>query len=468
VGRITPLHKRDAVSEAKNYRPVTVLDNNSTTFELTVDDQFYDWISQFIPECQYGFLRDCGTVDYGALLAFKIQAVLEGRGEGILIALDVKGAFDRCWWARIKKKFKAAGMERKAVRLMYDYLLKRFIQVVANGKSSSKREIFSGVPQGAIWSPKIWDFDINEMHTAVSDFADVGCYADDIWMWYEITGDNKDIIIDVINQDLNNLAEWGVDNKTTFEPDKTAGVFYSRKRTHRFDQSLLENIEMQGWRVEFKSEIKITGFIFDEKLSWSSMIDKLAAKARVRLGAVSRLKPFLDAENLKTIYQMFVRSMLEYGNVLFMGAAETHLAKLDRIQGAAERIGGFTCEPLSLRREAAAVSLALKMLNGDCRRDLDKLKFLITDTPSCHRYNTKAAKSGIQLQPVTLSKYPLDSYSRGFMGALPSIWARLPHKLIRRGSEFGWRTITRACKKFIKNGYKEIYKCDNSDQSMVD
>ena len=37
------------------------------------------------------------------------------------------------------------------------------IQVVAGGKSSAKKEIFSGVPQGAKWSPKLWNFDIADM-----------------------------------------------------------------------------------------------------------------------------------------------------------------------------------------------------------------------------------------------------------------------------------------------------------------
>ena len=42
----------------------------------------------------------------------------------------------------------------------------------------------------------------------------------------------------------------------------------------------------------------------------------------------------------------------------------THLAKLDRVQKSAERIGGFKIESLGSRREAVAVSLALDLLDG--------------------------------------------------------------------------------------------------------
>ena len=57
---------------------------------------------------------------------------------------------------------------------------------------------------------------------------------------------------------------------------------------------------------------------------------------------------------------------MEYNSVSWMGAAKSHLEKLDRVQRSAERIGGFTIEHLQARREsdAAAVSLALKMLDG--------------------------------------------------------------------------------------------------------
>ncbi len=216
----------------------------------------------------------------------------------------------------------------------------------------------------------------------MSESADLGCYADDIWIWYEITAENEDSIIDAINEDLANLVLWGEDNKTTFKPDKTFAVFYSNRGSRRFEKARLADIVMQGYQVEFKNAIKITGFMFDDKLTWAPTIDMLASKARQRLGALNRLKPFLDSENLKTMYMMFVRSIMEYGGVLFMGAADTHLVKLDKIQRAAEKIGRFKCESLKLRREAAAVSLVLKILNGDCRQGLDEMKFLITDTPS--------------------------------------------------------------------------------------
>ena len=83
------------------------------------------------------------------------------------------------------------------------------------------------------------------------------------------------------------------------------------------------------WSVE---STKLVGSTFGSKPKFGEMVDKLAKEARVRLGAIRRLKPMLDSTNLETMYKMFVRSILAYGSVAHMGASKSHLAKLDRVQ----------------------------------------------------------------------------------------------------------------------------------------
>ena len=260
LGRVTPLHKRDAVSDAANYRPVTVVDNLESVFEDVLGDQFYQWLVKYIPGEQYGFLRGCGTCDYGADLFFKMLSCRERKQQGVLVICDVKGAFDRCWWSKLKVRLRKAGMRGRALRLIKDYLFERFIQIVCNGDASDAREIFSGVPQGGKWSPILWDFDISELPNFVC--GDLGCYADDLWLWYEITDQNRDIIIDVINQDLDGLLRWADDNLTTFEPSKTAMMVVGEKRPP-FDPT---GVEMDGYMVSQVDSVKVIGFTFDSKL----------------------------------------------------------------------------------------------------------------------------------------------------------------------------------------------------------
>jgi len=67
---------------------------------------------------------------------------------------------------------------------------------------------------------------------------------------------------------------------------------------------------------------------------------------------------------------MFIRSIMEYNSISWMGAAQSHLDKLDKVQRSAEKIGNFTVEPLQARKDAAAMSFALKLLDGGARGEL--------------------------------------------------------------------------------------------------
>ena len=99
--------------------------NISIYFEASLDEQFDAWTVNFIPESQYGFMKLTGTSDYGAALSSVMHDCLNRRGEGILTSFDVKGAFDRMWWARLKARLKALGMDRKALKPLRSYLFKR-------------------------------------------------------------------------------------------------------------------------------------------------------------------------------------------------------------------------------------------------------------------------------------------------------------------------------------------------------
>ena len=143
IQRVTPVHKRGSKTDASKYRPVSVVDNLCAVFEDTVKPQFSSWAMNFVPDWQFGFVPGSGTNDYDCL---------ERRKQGVLIATDIKGAFDRCWWARLKQRLKKKGMRERAMKLIRSYFYKRFLKVVSQGKTSSLKEIFSSVPQGGKWS----------------------------------------------------------------------------------------------------------------------------------------------------------------------------------------------------------------------------------------------------------------------------------------------------------------------------
>ena len=448
IARVTPPHKRGSVLDEKNYRPLSVLNNLSVYFEDVIDPQLDTWARNFIPDNQFGFVKSTGTGDYGAALACTIQQHLDNKGEGILVSLDVDGAFDKVWWLRLKNRLKVKGMRRKALKLLHSYLKKRFLQVVLNGDISEIKEIFSSVPQGGKWSPKFWDMDIAEMEYFLSLLALLFCYADDCGIWYAITDENRDYIVHKINEDLESLLVWGADNKTAFAPSKTHFTLISNKTKNKFDLCFpYPRLMFGGVPVKRKPAVKLVGFMFDERMSWAGMIAGIAKKARQRLGMLTRLRPLLDDQNMETMYTTFIRPILEYGSVQFMGAADTHLHKLDAVQRTAERIGRFQVESLQSRREAAAISLTFKLLDGRGRGVLKNFvpKVIDHSKGSKRCRSSRHAACGLQLE--SRSKVgSLDAYKRSYLGCVHHIWSKLPQDVLRIGEKSGWSKITKRCK----------------------
>ena len=106
-------------------------------------------------------------------------------------------------------KLKWRGMRGHALKLMKSYLHKRFLRVVSQVGFSEAREIFSGVPQGGKLSTDLWNFDVNEIDSAVSDDGQLFCYADDNAIWYEVTEENRLFILQLINRDLQSSLQLG-------------------------------------------------------------------------------------------------------------------------------------------------------------------------------------------------------------------------------------------------------------------
>ena len=114
------------------------------------------------------------------------------------------------------------------------------------------------------------------------------------------------------------------------------------------------------------------------------MVSKASKKGRAKIAALYRLRPCLDSSNLETMHKAFVRSSLECGNLECTITAPTNLQKLDRAQRVAEKLGGFKVESLESSRDASLIGLLFKLLDGDCRGQLNDSKPTAIDVAPMH------------------------------------------------------------------------------------
>ena len=135
----------------------------------------------------------------------------------------------------------------------------------------------------------------------------------------------------------------------------------------------LNNIKLKV--VESHTHLGIT---FNDSMTWTNHIDKIAAKAMSRVHTLKRIRYNIPKMTALTIYKSLVRPVMEYGDVLFDNMPLFLCIKLDKIQREAMitiirafRITStsaleseLSLESLSIRRKMHRLILYFKMLNG--------------------------------------------------------------------------------------------------------
>ena len=151
-----------------------------------------------------------------------------------VVSLDHRGAFDRVWWWGLLAHLWNIGLCGRAYDLFSEYLSSRYFVVAANGVLSSRCPIRSGVPQGGIWSPLLFDLYIRELPRLICH-SSIICYADDITLFQRILRNWRVQCAADLNADLQCLLSYGASWLLVFEPTKMQVLTVSNRRDPCFN-----------------------------------------------------------------------------------------------------------------------------------------------------------------------------------------------------------------------------------------
>lgn len=322
--RIVPIYKKGDRSNIANYRPISLISVLPKMLEALLRPTFVRHVQQLLSNAQHGFTKSRSTATNLTNFSTFLSESIDSRVQVDTIYTDFSKAFDKVNHSLLIKKLSNFGFGGTVLSWLESYVTDRSSFVVVKGHVSKLYHSTSGVPQGSVLGPILFNIFINDVTEC---FQESNCFifADDLKIAKVIKSPNDS---KALQEDLDRLAEWSHKNFMVLNPHKCSFIKFTRNRN-----SIQTSYNINGVALAEQEVVRDLGITFDTKLSFNQHIEIMCKSARRILGFVFRnSKEFKKLSTKKLLFTSLVRSKLEYCSVVWNPNYQVHKDRIELIQ----------------------------------------------------------------------------------------------------------------------------------------
>ena len=212
---VTPVFKKGDITDKQNYRPISTLSNFSKVFERLLHSQISEFMEPKFSKLLTGFRKNHNTQHALLKMIETWKAKLNtGCKIGALI-MDLSKAFDTLNHDLLITKLQAYGFDCNAAAFLRSYLNNRYQRCKVGDIFSEWERIITGVPQGSILGPLLFNIFINDLFLCV-EHSTLCNYADDNTLY---ACDKKiENVLENLKKDFITLSNWFHNNYMVLNP----------------------------------------------------------------------------------------------------------------------------------------------------------------------------------------------------------------------------------------------------------